>query len=224
MGEWGIEGYRREFGAKRRYLNVPYCSDLGPFFEIRREVQQNGHCQFLFSGSFIRRKGVDLLASAFTRLLAEGFDARLHLVGAGPLRQFLEGKCGPIRKNVVFHGFKQWDELASVYAEADILCAPSRYDGWGLVVVEGLAAGLPVISTDRTGAARDVLSATNGWLVRAGDEETLYSALKAAVNLTKERYRAMSEQARRSAANHDLTAGIERFLTAARVTRDQWMS
>ncbi len=69
-------------------------------------------------------------------------------------------------ERVEFAGFKDWNELPGEYASADVLCVPSRYDGWGLVVPEGLASGLPVIATDRMGAALEfVETGRNGWLI-----------------------------------------------------------
>ena len=53
-------------------------------------------------------------------------------------------------------------------AKVAVLCVPSRYDGWGLVVPEGLASGLPTIATGRTGAALDLITTgANGWVVEA---------------------------------------------------------
>ena len=81
---------------------------------------------------------------------------------------------GPVSERVEFTGFKDWDELPELYASADVLCVPSRYDGWGLVVPEGLASGLPVIATDRMGAALEVYSnGVNGWLIPASDESAI---------------------------------------------------
>ena len=120
------------------------------------------------------------------------------------------------------HGFKQWDELASVYAQADILCAPSRYDGWGLVVVEGLAAGMPVISTDRTGAARELIEPRNGWVVPAGDKEALYLAMRSAATLGINGRKAMSAQARKTGSSKDIETGVRRFAQAAEMAVRCW--
>jgi glycosyltransferase involved in cell wall biosynthesis len=65
---------------------------------------------------------------------------------------------------------------------ADVLCVPSRYDGWGLVVPEGLASGLPVIATDRMGAALEfVENGRNGWLIPAGDGSAVNAMREAAL-------------------------------------------
>ena len=97
----------------------------------------------------IARKGIDLVARAFVQLASEFNDVRLRIAGDGELRQALAQLLQPVSDRVEFTGFKNWDELPELYASVDVLCVPSRYDGWGLVVPEGLASGLPVIATDR---------------------------------------------------------------------------
>jgi glycosyltransferase involved in cell wall biosynthesis len=222
IGEWAVEGYRSELGGGRRFFNVPYVSNLTSFRAIERRFERSTPCRFLFSGSLIPRKGVDLLVDCFGRLLAEDIDAQLHLLGTGRLSATLKRKYESFCDRVYVHGFKQWHELASVYAQGDILCAPSRYDGWGLVVVEGLAAGMPVISTDRTGAARELIDPQNGWIVPAGMEDALYRAMKSAATLGPERLKTMSEHARQTAMGQDVEAGVERFAHAAELTIRHW--
>ncbi len=211
IGNFAIDGYRREFGAQRPYFNLPYFSDLERFGVERREGKQER--VFLFSGSLIARKGVDLLAKAFVRVAREVPHARLKIVGDGELRQSLVQTLRPVSERVEFAGFKDWDELPAEYGAADVLCVPSRYDGWGLVVPEGLAAGLPVIGTDRMGAALEFIeTGRNGWLVRAGDEEALFDAMREAAVVPLNE---MAERARQSVREHSLSHGADRFVRCA---------
>jgi glycosyltransferase involved in cell wall biosynthesis len=222
IGEWAIDGYRAELGEQRLFFNVPYCSNLAPFFAIERRFECRGACRFLFSGSFTRRKGVDLVASSFRQLSSEGYDVELQLLGAGPLESAVEARLSSVTAKVIKHGFKQWYDLAPIYASADVLCAPSRYDGWGLVVVEGLAAGMPVISTNNTGAARELIEPRNGWVIPPGDEEALLSAMRAAATLEIGRRKAMSQYARQIAVKQDIKLGVNRFVQAAEMTVEAW--
>lgn len=211
IGNFAIDGYRQEFGARRPYFNLPYFSDLQRFETSERERKQER--VFLFSGSLIGRKGVDLLAKAFVRLAREVPRVRLKIVGDGELRQSLAQTLRPVSERVEFAGFKDWDELPGEYWAADVLCVPSRYDGWGLVVPEGLAAGLPVIGTDRMGAALEFLeTGRNGWLIRAGDEEALYEAMREAAVVPLHE---MGQRARASVREHTLSHGADRFVRCA---------
>lgn len=214
IGSWAVGAYRREFGAGRHYLNLPYYSDLERFQALRPSFRPDA-CTFLFSGSLSHRKGVDLLARAFSRLAAENPRVRLILMGEGPMEGDLRATLGTSDR-VQWTGFKDWDELPSVYESANVLCVPSRYDGWGLVVPEGLAAGLPVIATDRTGAAHDLLtSGQNGLLVKGNDWLELYRAMKEMAQLDEVGWSAWSRRARHSVAAHSLARGAARFIAAA---------
>lgn len=214
IGKFAIDGYRKEFGAERAYFNLPYFSDLERFNVQAREEKLAR--TFLFSGSLIERKGVDLLAAAFVRLAQEFAHVRLRIVGEGEMREALAQALRSVSERVEFVGFRDWEQLPAEYARADVLCVPSRYDGWGLVVPEGLAAGLPVIATDRMGAALEfVESGRNGWLIRAGDQESLFEAMRgAAVNEIRQLGRAACE----SVSEHTLQNGAKRFVNYARAS------
>jgi glycosyltransferase involved in cell wall biosynthesis len=222
IGDWAIDGYRSELGEGRLFFNVPYSSNLAPFFAIERQFEAGSACRFLFSGSFTRRKGIDLVASAFRQLSSEGYNVELHLLGAGPLEEAIKAQLSSVAARVFVHGFKQRHELASVYASADVLCAPSRYDGWGLVVVEGLAAGMPVISTNNTGAARELIEPRNGWVIPSGNRGSLLLAMRDATTLEVDRRRAMSQYGRQIAMKQDIEPGVKRFVHAAEKTIEAW--
>ena len=216
IGRFAIEGYRSEFGRFRHYFNMPYFSDLARFENCDRTRRPRPRT-ILFSGSISRRKGADLLASAFKAIAARHSDVRLKIMGTGPLEPDLRQELGVLGERVEFLGFREWPELPAVYADADVLCAPSRYDGWGLVVPEGLAAGLPVIATDRMGAAVDLIhGGVNGWIVPPGNEPALKAALQTVARLPEAKLEEFSKAARQSIASHSLDHGVQRLLTAMR--------
>ena len=222
IGRWATDTYRNELDADRLYLNVPYFSDLGPYLAIRRDWIESTTCRFMFSGSFVRRKGVHLLASAFAKLRNRGHDAELHLVGDGRLMNSLRIRTSPVADRVHFHGFQQWRDLPRFYANADVLCAPSLYDGWGMIVPEGLAAGMPVISTNMTGAAKELITKGCGWLVPADDEHALLGAMVQAATLPAATRNEMSENARRAAQKQNVKAGVQRFCQACELSFSEW--
>ena len=207
IGKFAVDGYRKEFGAERAYFNLPYFSNLQRFKSSARGERDER--VFLFSGSLIGRKGIDLLATAFVRLANEVSNVRLRIVGDGELGESIKRQLFTVRDRVDFVGFRDWHELPDEYERADVLCVPSRYDGWGLVVPEGLASGLPVIATDRMGAALEfVETGRNGWLVAAGDEEALLGAMREAAMLP---LRKLGQRAQASVSEHTLANGAARF-------------
>ena len=221
IGKFAVDEYRREFGARRPYFNLPYFSDLKRFVNAGRREQSER--TFLFSGSLIHRKGVDLLAAAFVEVAREFSNAKLRVIGDGELRASLEQTLRPVRERVEFVGFRDWDELPEAYASADVLCVPSRYDGWGLVVPEGLASGLPVIATDRMGAALEFLeNGRNGWLIPAGDQRVLVNAMRDAAQLSSSELEQMTRHARQSVSGHTLQSGAARFVHCACEAVNGW--
>jgi glycosyltransferase involved in cell wall biosynthesis len=222
IGRFAVEGYKAEFGYHRPYYNVPYFSDLERF-RITEQKQKRSASEriFLFSGSLIRRKGVDLLGRAFLRLAREHPHVQLKFLGEGKLHGYLAHLLMPVRDQVEFLGFKDWPELPIYYAAADVLCVPSRYDGWGLVVPEGLASGLPVIGSDRTGAAIEFIQPDqNGWLIPSGDENALFARMRAAALLPDTKMAQLSRSAHESVSTHSLQHGVRRFIRACEETYD----
>lgn len=214
MGRMAVEAYRAEFGDRHSYVNLPYYSDLRRFV-VDRSARPNRERTVLFSGSLISRKGVDLIADAFAKLVRQGVGGKLRILGSGELEAALRSRLAACSERVDFIGFKDWPELPAVYATADVLCVPSRYDGWALVVPEGLAAGLPVISTTQTGAAVEfVESGMNGWLISPNDGEAVYRALHEALTVTDEHLAQMSASAVATVRNHQVENGAHAFIAA----------
>ena len=137
-------------------VNMPYFFEQRAFQSIQR-VAVHSPLRFLFSGKLIRRKGIDVLVDAIEILVHQGFKFEVVIVGDGPGRGCIERASDLVRSVIRFEGFKELDQVPQVYAGCDILVCPSRYDGWGMVVGEAMAAGMPVISTAQTGAAVELL-------------------------------------------------------------------
>jgi glycosyltransferase involved in cell wall biosynthesis len=219
IGEFALLEYKEEFGEERVYRNVPYFSNLDRFMAARAEQRPHSSSRrvFLFCGSLSMRKGVDLVARAFVRLAHEFPHVRLKIAGEGVLKESIARTLRLVQEQVEFIGFKHWEELPELYASAEVLCVPSRYDGWGLVVPEGLAAGLPVIATDRMGAGLEFIrNGINGWLVAAGDEEAILAAMREAAMLSDLELGQLGQEAQRSVGEHTLAHGAERFARYAR--------
>lgn len=127
----------------------------------------------LYAGSFSLGKGAHYLLDAWKRLNART-SATLNVYGRVDLpKRVLAAVAG----EVVFHGSVPREALFRAYAAADVLVFPTLSDGFGLVVAEALAHGLPVITTDQAGAA-DLITAENGFVIPAADAIALTDALQ----------------------------------------------
>lgn len=224
IGNWAVERYRQEFGSDRQYFNLPYFSNLNRFSCSQGSSSVNNQTRrFLYSGSLIHRKGVDLLADSFSKLADEFPNVTLQIMGEGKLRPRLEQQLAKYGDRVKFLGFQPWENLPQFYQNADILCLPSRHDGWALVVPEGLAAGLPVIGTNRTGAALELIKDNkNGWLIPANKKKALYEAMKQAAQLSSEQLSAFSNAAQMSVSQNSLADGVNRFNQTVNETLKIW--
>ncbi|MEG3438837.1 glycosyltransferase family 1 protein [Pannus brasiliensis CCIBt3594] len=111
--------------------------------------------------------------------------ARLAIVGDGPHREALESHFAGTRTNFV--GYLQGLELASAFASADAFLFPSRTETLGLVLLEAMAAGCPVVAAASGGIPDIVTDGENGYLFDPKDEEGLITATRRLLTATEER-------------------------------------
>jgi glycosyltransferase involved in cell wall biosynthesis len=232
-GVWGIgtaaaAAYRALGAPAARLRSLPYLCDGRRFaaatdadaaaFRARHDLA--GRVVYLFSGQLVERKGVDVLLSAFAGLAAWNPDVALVLLGDGPLRPALEALVPPdLRPRCRFAGALPQAGLPAAFRAADAFVFPSRHDGWGVVVQEACAAGLPVVATRQTGAALDLVrEGENGFLVERDDAGALAERMARLANDAAARRR-MGARSREIAEGFSLERGVERFVEAAASVR-----
>ncbi|HSV36429.1 MAG TPA: glycosyltransferase family 4 protein [Ramlibacter sp.] len=123
--------------------------------------------RFIFVGQLSIRKGTPLLLEAWKA--AALANAELHLVGMWSLA---EEKRGALPPGVSLHGPLPAMELRARYQACDIFVFPSFFEGFGLVLLEAMACGLPAIATQAT-MGPDFIDAQNGRLIPTGDVDAL---------------------------------------------------
>jgi glycosyltransferase involved in cell wall biosynthesis len=179
IGNRAAVEYERLAHEDCEIANIPYYADLNPFF-AEPQPAADSTIRILYCGQLVERKGVDLLVDAFVPLAEQLPQIKLTLVGEGPLRSSLEARIpSRLKLRVEFAGFQPVEALPKFYAAADLFVLPSRHDGWGVVVNQALAAGLPIVCTEAVGAAHDLV--TDGWngaVIPADDREALHNALR----------------------------------------------
>jgi glycosyltransferase involved in cell wall biosynthesis len=175
-----------------------------------------GPTRFLFIGSLTRNKGVDVLIEAFAKAASSG-EMSLRMVGDGPLR-------GEVEKAIDAHGLRAAIEMVGLvpptelhqqFGMADVLVLPSRSEGLGLVCVEAMMAGLPVLVSDIPGPREVVEDRVTGMLVPAGDLDALADSMRELVRNPAMRV-AMGRAGRIRAEAMDLTiaGSVNRHLQA----------
>lgn len=140
--------------------------------EIFSEDRACTHPRFVFVGSLIRRKGIDLLVQAMQELDRRGVRCLIDFYGPGdPV--FLENCPGSRYCGAIPFGGAQ-----AVIAHYDLLVLPSRHDGWGVVVNEAVCAGVPVLCSDATGAGHAASMLGAGRLFESENVESLVTELE----------------------------------------------
>lgn len=121
---------------------------------------------FLFVGNLNRNKSVDTLLEAFSRIIITAPSVKLRIIGEGPekLNLFKLAKKLGIDKNVEFLGSLSRHQVKIEMSNASVLVHPSKYETFGVVIIEALAMGLPVIAT-RCGGPESVVVDTVGILI-----------------------------------------------------------
>jgi glycosyltransferase involved in cell wall biosynthesis len=127
--------------------------------------------RLLYVGGITERKGVDLLLRAFLLVAKRHPDSLLRIVGEGPLQPRLERMAtdSGVAGRVEFAGFVNYEEIHTEYARADIFILPTLEDAFGVVVVEALAAGVPVVCSPFAGAADYLQDGETGFIVDPAD-------------------------------------------------------
>ena len=137
----------------------------------------------LSAGRLVKQKGLDTLIRAFARLRLEmGIDARLIIFGEGPERQNLEklAQALNIKGDVCFAGYVP--NPCAYMEKSAVVTLSSHHEGFGNVLLEALACGVNVVSTDCKSGPREILEDGKwGWLVPVGDDEAFAAALKEAL-------------------------------------------
>lgn len=133
------------------------------------------------AGRLVRRKGLDDLIAIWPRVRERVPDAILDIAGDGPERSRLEklANRGGLGGCVHFHGVQGRSELRALIRQAHVFCLPSRQEAFGLVLLEAMACGRPVVAMHT--AALPELVGEAGLLVEPGSPEALTDALARAL-------------------------------------------
>jgi glycosyltransferase involved in cell wall biosynthesis len=122
----------------------------------------------LYVGRMSKEKSLDLLLNQFLHLYTDYPSIRLVLTGEGPLQRKLMRRFD--HANITFTGAKRGEDLAGIYASADIFAIPSSTETLSLVSMEAMASGLPVLGMNAGGICDVVRNRETGMLAASPDE------------------------------------------------------
>jgi glycosyltransferase involved in cell wall biosynthesis/peptidoglycan/xylan/chitin deacetylase (PgdA/CDA1 family) len=214
MGEKAVAMYRTLLHEDRPLASIPYYIHLEDFFSlpITDELIDGDVLQFLTCCQMIHRKGLDVLFKACKELKDTNW--RLTLVGDGPLRRKLEKEFIKhfSNKRINFTGEVSYEKRHLLFADKHVFILPSRWDGWGMVVPEALAAGLPVISTDQVVSAHEFIrNGENGFIIPSKDPPSMSNKMNWFIQ-NRESIKKMGLAARQSLKEYCPELGAERLI------------
>jgi glycogen(starch) synthase len=155
--------------------------------DLRGRYGVDGAPVVLYVGRLEFRKGVHVLAEAASQIAGRFPNARFVFAGAdsesapggGSMREYMEciASRNGIREAFRFIGGVKHHDVARIYGLGDLLVVPSLYENLANVLLEGMAAGLPIVTTSGGGSPEVVIHGTNGLVVPPGDSQALADAV-----------------------------------------------
>jgi len=184
-GRIAVSRAAMEFASKYvpgQYAIIPNGIDLELFSPDVSPASEfcDGKLNILFVGRMEKQKGVDYLIKAYKLVKKEIPNSRLIILGPGTrLRGKYEKEVQQSGlKDVIFVGGKPQSELPQYYKAADVFCAPATgLESFGIVLLEAMAVGRPVVATDIEGYNSVLTDGVEGRLVPPRDEKMLARAL-----------------------------------------------
>ena len=218
-----IKKILREYGVDKKVpIEVVLTGvDLQKFYPdaaqkniIRKKLNiGSGKKIALFVGSVNRVKNVDFIFDVFKKLLLKRKDIVLALAGDGDLRKELaaEAKKLKLTKNIKFLGVVPYKEIASHYQAADLFLFPSLTDTQGIVLLEAMACGVPVLTLKDDAFAGVVKDSHNGFIVPKQSIALFKNKIEQLID-HPDLYQTMSANAKATAAKFSREKEAEKML------------
>ena len=166
-----------------------------------------------------REKGFDRLIDVWARVVDKAPDWRLRILGDGRERANIEEqiRVAGLGEHVSLPGMTPYEDVLRAMSSASLYALPSRSEGFGIVLIEAAALGLPLIAFDvRTGPRSIIRDGVNGYLIRDGDINGFAERMLALIDDSDKR-RAMSAAAIDSVQRFSEHAVMERWLDLFRL-------
>lgn len=162
----------KEFDKARQVYTIPNFTHLN--FETPTDYSKK-HC--VWAGRLNHVKNLPRLLKIWQQLSSKHTDWILDIYGDGEEREHIEALIQDygIAASVVMHG--QCNDIASAYMSGSVFVLTSKFEGFGIVIIEAMACGLPVVAFDCDYGPRNIITDRNGILVPYDDDQTMVNAL-----------------------------------------------
>ena len=174
-------------------------------------VKADNDKMLVTNARFVPEKRYDILINSFIKLCHRRCDVKLVLIGDGPLFEDVK-KMVPeeLKTRVVFLGFQ--NNPYSIMARADLFVFTSDYEGFPNVIIEAMACGLPIVSTNsKTGPREIIQQGVQGYVVERRDVDAIVRRIETILNSEDLRV-IMANNSRKRAKEYDVDVIAERYL------------
>jgi len=162
-------------------INSTVYSGIEKDYEFRRQYAADNEKIILFMGRLVYEKGVQHLISAMPKILDGYSDAKLIIAGKGGMIDELKTQVDSMGLNdkVYFTGYMNAKQVSKMYRCADVSVFPSTYEPFGIVALEAMLAGVPVVVSDVGGLNEIVEHGVDGMKSYAGNPNSLADSILA---------------------------------------------
>ena len=203
----------KETGVDAKKVQVIYVGVNKTRF-LKPDINNNNSIKLIYIGVLIKEKGVGFAISAISKLKEKYKDIKLTIVGDGEDKQYFENlvKQLNLADSVNFVGRVDYSEVPSLLNRNNIFIHPSvRDEGFPMVMLEAVTAGLPIIATDKGGTRNVVRSGINGILLNP--EENLEQQIVEGVSFIKDgiKLKDMSDESLKIASEFSFDKVINQY-------------
>ena len=148
-------------------------------YDFRRQYAADNEKIILYVGRLVYEKGVQNLIAAMPKILANYHDAKLIIAGKGPMLDELRGEVDylGLGNKVYFTGYLNSKQCRKMYKCADIAVFPSTYEPFGIVALEAMLSGSPIVVSDIGGLNEIVDHCVNGMKSYAGNSNSIADSI-----------------------------------------------
>ncbi len=172
MGE-----HLKKIGVKNKIINIPFGIDLNKFKKEKRYRPKK--FTLLYVGRLNKEKNIEDLIHIFAKF-AKDKDVILKIIGDGAEKEKLEilSKTLKIEKKIQFLGWVKREELSKEYNSANMFITLSEMETFGIVILEAMACGLPILGANALAIPELVTNNKNGFLINKKDEIEILNKLQ----------------------------------------------
>ena len=160
-------------------INLTNFNGVDRDYDFRRQYAMDNEKIILYVGRLVYEKGVQHLISAMPKILENYHDAKLIIAGKGGMLDELKGQAEAmgLSNKVYFTGYLNSKQVQKMYKCADVAVFPSTYEPFGIVALEGMLSGTPVVVSDVGGLNEIVQHGENGMKSYAGNPNSLADSI-----------------------------------------------